>query len=318
MSAVAEKVAQHVLTSENAGAFYEQRLRQLSPEPIPSAPPEGVDGGKVESEKAPVEAPVVEAQPQKIEEDKHDFRVRFSTLTEQKKAAEAEAKQAREEAAREREARVQAEARAREVEAKLTPPPQEPKNEPKPEDYPGDPRKFAREWTAWADEQEARESYAQKVKQEAEKVISDFNARRKAFSETHPDFETKIATSQVKLNDPDGTVKRAIMESDKGPEILLHLHENPDLATKLQGMSPTRQVREIGFLEKHFAEPAAPKEPKAEAKPVAPVEISRAPEPITPLKGADGGGMESYMDAQGNFTGTPAQYRALRKAGKIK
>ncbi len=66
---------------------------------------------------------------------------------------------------------------------------------------------------------------------------------------------------------------------------------------------------------KEVKEPVEEKTAEPEKQPE--VEVSKAPAPITPLNGRNAG-TGVPIDDKGEFTGTPAEWRALRKAGKIK
>ena len=100
-----------------------------------------------------------------------------------------------------------------------------------------------------------------------------------------------------------------ILESDVGPKILYHLAENEDLAQKIAGMSERAALREIGKLEARFE-----KAQEAETKPVT---RSKAPPPVSPIRAA-AGVADTPLDSNGNFYGTAAQWKAMRKQGKIR
>jgi len=133
-----------------------------------------------------------------------------------------------------------------------------------------------------------------------------------------PDYIEKINAATVLVSEQ---VRDAIIESDVGPRILYHLAENPQDAERIGKLNVRGAIKEIGKLEAKYtkvevkAEPKA--EPKTEAKPAGTVEISKAPAPISPLKGASTS-IEAAVDSNGVFHGTYAQWKAQRKAGKIK
>ena len=122
-----------------------------------------------------------------------------------------------------------------------------------------------------------------------------------------PDFDDLVAASDVVVNN---AVRDAILESDVGPKILYHLAENNDLAKKIAGLSPNAALREIGKLEARF-------EAKPETKQTAPVVKSKAPAPIQPIRGGKNT-PDVPLDSNGVFFGTAAQWKELRKAGKIR
>lgn len=73
-------------------------------------------------------------------------------------------------------------------------------------------------------------------------------------------------------------VAQAIMDADRGPELLYHLANNPEIVDRLNEMSPYRAAMELGRIEDKL--PSA-----AKAPPTPPRETtqSKAPAPITPV-----------------------------------
>jgi len=66
-------------------------------------------------------------------------------------------------------------------------------------------------------------------------------------------------------------------------------------------------LKEIGKLEARF-------EAKAEEKPVV---RSKAPAPVTPIKAASGVA-DTKLSSDGNWYGSYAEWKAARKAGKVR
>jgi hypothetical protein len=158
-------------------------------------------------------------------------------------------------------------------------------------------------------DKEQREATA---KAEETKVLASWAEKVTAIKQSVPDFAEKIDASPVQVAP---YVRDAILDSEVGPRMLLHLAENKAEAEALGRMSAVRALKEIGKLEEKYLKGAPKAEPKAEPK--APeVEISKAPAPINPLKGASAP-LEAPVNAQGEYVGTYAQWKALRKAGKI-
>jgi hypothetical protein len=134
------------------------------------------------------------------------------------------------------------------------------------------------------------EEYATaKAKHEAEKAVQEHQAKQQSESQKQAQaklieqWEEKVDAAADKYPDWTevvGEVKPtrpwaiAAMEADNGPDILYHLGKNLDEARRINSLSPTAQIREIGKLEVKLAAEAP--------KPKAP---SRAPAPITPLAG---------------------------------
>ena len=132
--------------------------------------------------------------------------------------------------------------------------------------------------TAQTQAQRRAEAWAQRV-QDAAKVI--------------PDLNQVLAASEVRVSD---AVTELLLESDLGPQIAYHLDRNPDLAEKLNAMSPTQAAREIGRLEVKLAPSETPAETRSDA-PSEPVtesahtqapavqnrRVSAAPPPVKPV-----------------------------------
>ena len=106
-------------------------------------------------------------------------------------------------------------------------------------------------------------------------------------------------------------VRDAILESDAGPQILYHLASLDETdAENFSKMSTTQALKMIGKLEARFEKT----EPKSE-----PVAVkSKAPAPISPLKGSSNVDAEARLGSDGQYHGTYAQWKADRKAGKIR
>ena len=306
-----------VVTSENRAEFMAHKLDIAAPPPkAESAEPAKEE---VKSEEAEIEAEPEKAEP-KIEEQKkeeakepekkHPIKERFSELTQQREAAKADA-------AKERERAEKAEQRAAELEAKLNPPKQveEPTkpvraNFATDEEY-EDARISFGVAAELAKRDKATRDDAARV--EIEKQVVSWKSRVTEIQGEVPDYAERINASPVVVSDQ---VRDAIIESEVGPRLLLHLADNPEVGERLKKMTVLRALKEIGRLEAQYVK-AAPKEkaePKAEPKKE--VEVSKAPAPITPLKGANAAA-DVKINAQGEFTGTYAEWKAQRKAGKI-
>lgn len=298
-----------VLTSENSAEFYAKRL-DLEPPVAPVKPEEPV----VESAKVVEAEPAVEADEQHPDpEKKQRINLRFSELTEARKAAEAKAEKAEAEAVAAREARVLAEQRANELQAKYEPPKPDVLG-PRPEraQFIND-EEHLKAVEDWASDKALREQERKEVQERAEKSWLERVVKARAEI---PDYDTVIAkNADLKVSD---NVRDAIFDSDVGPKILHYLAENREFTTELAKMKLGPALKEIVKLEAKF-EAQAPKEtPKLTV--VAASETIRAPEPISPLKSGSGGGVDSpVVDSAGNITRqlTAREYRELRKAGKI-
>ena len=294
---MSEKEAGSVLTSENAAEFYANRLGLA----------DRVDETVAVEEAEPVQE-AQQSEPEKQEEAKPTeekkpnpkLERRFSEITKQREEARAEAK-------REREAREALEARIKALE-QPKPTVAEEDQEPQPSQF-QDAFEYAKalaEYTADKRIAEMKKQEAEeRAAQERQKVIETWANKVQQAKANLPDFDEVVASSDVVVNDD---VRDAILESDVGPQILYHLAENDELAKKISGLSPKAALREIGKLEERFSRPVV------EEKPVV---KSRAPAPINPIRGGTAA-VDVPINSDGEFHGTYAQWKASRKAGKIR
>jgi hypothetical protein len=295
--------AGQVLTSENAAEFYANRLG-LAEYPAPAEATETVEPTEVEAQSEPEEA---EAEAKQEGERKQNPKLerRFSEITKQRE-------EARKEAQREREAREALEQRLAALESR-----NQPQQAVNPVDEKPQPSQFsdAFEYAEALAEYTADKRIAEMKQQEAlakqaeqqQKVIQTWAKKVEAAKATLPDFDEIVASSQVVVNDD---IRDAILESDVGPQILYHLADNDEIAQKIAGLSPKAALREIGKLEARF-------EAKPEPEKTAPIVKSKAPAPITPIRGGKNT-PDVPLDSNGVFFGTAAQWKELRKAGKIR
>ena len=287
-----ERVASSVVTSENLAEFQANKLG------LANTQPEQVEE---------TAEPEVTSEPQAEEEVKEEQKKpnpklerRFSDLTKQRELA-------RQEAAEERRRREELEQRLKDLETKAKPAPtQSPDAKPTPDQF-NDAFEYAEKLAEWS----ANQALKQREKQEAERkaaesrdqLVKSWQQKIQTVKAELPDFDDMVASSDVRVND---AIRDAIIESDVGPKLLYTLAENPELADKLNGMSVTSALRELGKLEAKFEKTEKP----AASRP-------RAADPITPIR-AVAAGRESGVDADGEFRGNFQDYRALRKAGKIR
>lgn len=119
------------------------------------------------------------------------------------------------------------------------------------------------------------------------------------------DFDDVVLGSNVTVSDQ---VRDAIMESDVGHKVLYELAKNPDIANRLNSMTLPQAMRELGKIEARLENVQPAK--------VTPPAVSKAPPPITRI--GSGSTTSEIPMTDGNFTGSYAQWKELRKAGKIK
>ena len=228
---------------------------------------------------------------------------RFSEITKQRETARAEAQ-------REREAREVLEAKVRDLEAKATPS-AEPvaDQEPLPEQF-TDMYEYAKALTDYRVDQRMNEEKQKEVQARAaaerDKVINVWADRVKAAKSEIPDFDDMVGSADVTVSNE---VRDAIFESEVGPRILYHLAENPEIATKLQGMTLTSALRHIGRLEAQF------EKTEPQIKPV--VGKSKAPSPINPIRSA-ANGRDVNLTGDGEFHGSYQAWKAARLGGRIR
>ena len=291
-----------VVSSENSNDFYAEKLGLANEEET-----------SVESEPEAEKETKGKQKPSKLEK-------RFSKLTKERQELKAIAD-------RERQAREQLEARLRDLESREAPK-QEPKAnvKPRPEQF-NDAFEYAEALAEWT----AEKAIADKAKAEAEaksnekreKTLKSWAKRVESFKDSVKDFDSMIQSSDVTVTDE---IRDGIIESEFGPQILYAMAENPKLAAKLNGMSVTAAMRELGKMEAKFERQAEKAAKKAEApKAEKPVEAfkepiakkPKAPNPIRPLK-ASSAAADTPIGSDGEFHGTFQQWREARKAGRIR
>lgn len=311
--------ARTVLTSENSADFYAKKLN-IVPEPAKVDPPAKAEGDAkaVESaERASAnEAEKVAAEQQEADhpdpEKKHKLNVRFSELSKQRDEAKALAEKNAAEAKTQRDARELAERQAAELKAKYEPPkPDELGPKPTRAQFAND-EEFLLAIEDYAGEKREREVRAEEAET---RRVSVFKDRLKEFRAEAPDYDEALNNSTAAISN---RATRLILESEAGPKILYHLAKNPEIATAWRGMSDDRVAVAIGKLEAKLEGAKASAEPAALKPAAAATEISRAPAPISPLKGSGSAVATATVDSDGEFHGTFADWKAQRKAGKIK
>ena len=289
---MSDKEASQVLTSENSGDFYAQKLGLANETPVEAAEP--TEPPKSEPEALEEPKPTEEPKPNKLEK-------RFSDITKQREMA-------RQEAERERQRASELEARLKELEAKISPKPNL-DEEPRPDQF-QDAFEYAKALAEYSTEKALKQRDQQEVErrqaEERAKTFEAWNKRQAEIKAELPDYDDMIASSEVVVSDQ---VRDAIFESDVGPRILYHLAENPEIAEKLGKMSTLGALREIGKLEARLE-----KAPQEEVKPVV---KSNAPKPISPIR-ASSAPTDNTVDSSGEFHGTYQQWKEQRMAKKIR
>lgn len=96
----------------------------------------------------------------------------------------------------------------------------------------------------------------------------------KEFAKSFKDLSEEIGQPFDAKGKPTA-VMSAILDADEPHKLILHLADNPELASELADLSPTKQIRRIAQIEKEMSEDATPKQ-------------SNAPKPVQPVKGSSG------------------------------
>ena len=127
-------------------------------------------------------------------------------------------------------------------------------------------------------EDRARQAQEREAAEKAEAA-----AKFKAKADKIEGFQEKLAGSQVWFPN---AVLEYITESEDGPEVVMHLLENPETADRISKLRPIKAIAEIGKIVKGLSKPV---EAKAVETPQPPVDRGGAPPPITPISGSGTG-----------------------------
>ena len=298
-----ERLATNLVTSENLAEFNAKKMGLAERAPIAA-----------EEKSEPVE-PAIQSEPSERKEeatsteDKKQnpkLEKRFSELTKQRE-------QARQEASTERAAREAMEVRLKALEGSRQTTPT-PKTDEKPDATQfTDAFEYAEALAEWSAENALKNRDKQdadrRAGDERQKVLTSWKAKLDATKAEIPDYEDMVASSDVIVSDQ---IRDAILESDLGPRILYHLAEHTDIAEKLNSMSPSSAMREIGKMEARFEKAAEP-----QTKRIEPVTRSNAPKPITPI-GSSRTTTDVPMTSDGKWEGSYSAWKEARKAGRIR
>lgn len=165
-----------------------------------------------------------------------------------------------------------------------------------------------------------REAADKKAKEEAAagEVMKAWNTRIESAKERYADFH-EIVTSASTEYEP--VIRKILIESEFGPDVLYHLSNEDADAAKFSKMNIDQQIKFIGRLEGKFEAELEAQKNESDDEKEAPKKLEivksklKAPEPIKTIKAS--ASTSNHTDTNGEFTGTFAQYEALRKAGKI-
>ena len=114
---------------------------------------------------------------------------------------------------------------------------------------------------------------------QARQTASQFDLYQERVQQADlPDYAEVVGQSDVPAAPH---VLESILDSDVGPQLAYHLAKHPDVAERLNAMTPVQAAREIGRLEAAVASPAAQITPPAKR-------TTSAPAPINPVRGGNG------------------------------
>lgn len=298
-----ERLATNLVTSDNLAEFNAKKLG-LVEAVIAEADDKSEPVDKTDPE--PVEEREKEAAPTEERKQNPKLERRFSDITKQRE-------QARQEAATERTAREALELRLKAYEDKGQQP-KPPNVEAKPDAAQfTDAFEYAEALAEWSAENALKNRDKQDAERRAndehQKVLTSWKVKLEATKAEIPDYEEMVSSSDVIVSDQ---IRDAILESDLGPRILYHLAEHTDIAEKLNSMSPSSAMREIGRMEARFEKAAEP-----QTKRIDTVAKSNAPKPITPI-GSSRTTVDVPLTSDGQWHGTYAAWKEARKAGKVR
>lgn len=169
--------------------------------------------------------------------------------------------------------------------------PQAPANaEPRLEDF-NSVQEFISARDAWLEER-LLSKVTNTVKQRTteDRALEAHNQRVEAAKKEFNDWDD-VFDEAGDLDVPPDTAQ-FVLESEVGPKIAYHLAKNPQELERLNRLSPTRRLAELGKLEDKLAKPVAPKK------------VSSAPAKLTEVKGGSdlpsGGRPSSFAEWKAN------------------
>lgn len=123
--------------------------------------------------------------------------------------------------------------------------------------------------TDWKVDQKLNKSSAETAKRtESSLQQANWAVKLEAAQSTLPDYAEVVGSSEVPILQH---VAQALMDADRGPELAYHMAQNPEVAERLNKMSPMKAALELGRLETALAAPVAK-------------QTTNAPAPATPIR----------------------------------
>jgi hypothetical protein len=145
----------------------------------------------------------------------------------------------------------------------------------------------------------AKERDAETARAASEKkAIDTWFSRRDAFAEKDPSFSAKAGPLLDSLMS--GTLLGdAIIESEFGPQMALHLATHPEEITRISGLSVNGALRALGKIEMMFESPVAAPRRAAPTPPPAPYQPVNGNSGTTPVASSELAGKGHDFDASG-------------------
>jgi len=192
-------------------------------------------------------------------------------------------------------------------------PPAKPPEKPTPEKF-DDYGAYVEALADWKAEEKVRTALdardkAAGEKQQTETRTTNWQQRQAEARKSIPDLDAVMEASDVPIA---AHVASELLDSELGPQIAYHLAQHPEIAAKLNGLSPTAAAREIGRLEATLGAVPTPSDPVVDVppEPVPPTvrtKTTSAPPPVKPVSQ----GRSTTVDlAKANMD----EYVAARKA----
>ena len=168
----------------------------------------------------------------------------------------------------------------------------------------------------WGQKQEAERKELARL--QAERVQRTWTANVKKTAAEIADYKEVVADANIPLTNE---LRDAILESELGPRIKYYLAKNPEEVDRLTSMTVRGMERAFGKLEMMIEEQMAKQQHKTDDGLPA-VKLGKpkpeAPEPISPIVATGVGAAQGVVDVNGNVVGSYKDYKAARRAGKIR
>jgi hypothetical protein len=178
-------------------------------------------------------------------------------------------------------ARREAEYWRKRAEAATTPKAEaeEPKTKPTPDKF-DDYNAYVEALADWKAEEKisaklSERDNATQAKQREESRATNWQKGLEEAKKHHPDYEEVLSVSQVPIADH---VQELLLDAESGPRLAYYLDRHPDIADKLNGLTPTQAARELGRIEATFS--AAPTANESSEESPTPAKETATPPPV--------------------------------------